>query len=151
MFSFHPVKPITCGEGGMAVCADVELAEHMRAFRSHGISRADIPSQEPWRYSQISLGFNYRMTDISAALGMSQLIKLDAFISERRTLASIYKKELEGLPLKLFFDSTATASNHLLVVHLASSNERLGLYRTLKRNGINLRNPLYTNTFTTVL
>jgi UDP-4-amino-4,6-dideoxy-N-acetyl-beta-L-altrosamine transaminase len=105
VFSFHPVKIITTGEGGMAVTNDTQLAKHLRILRSHGITNmsADmIPrsSQEIWNYQQIDLGFNYRMTDIQAALGLSQMARLDSFVENRHCIAKRYDIELAGLPIQ---------------------------------------------------
>ena len=105
VFSFHPVKIITTGEGGMALSNDPELADRMRRYRSHGItSNVDKmqarPADEIWNYQQISLGFNYRMTDIQAALGLSQMNRLAQFVEKRRRIADRYDAELAGLPLQ---------------------------------------------------
>jgi UDP-4-amino-4,6-dideoxy-N-acetyl-beta-L-altrosamine transaminase len=105
VFSFHPVKIITTGEGGMAVTNDPALAKHMRLLRSHGISgiaedMQSRPSQEIWNYQQIDLGFNYRMTDIQAALGSSQMARLDSFVEKRHRIAECYDNELAGLPIR---------------------------------------------------
>lgn len=105
VFSFHPVKIITTAEGGMAVTNDDALASKMQQFRSHGISNAPLdmlarPENEIWNYQQLSLGYNYRMTELQAALGLSQLKKLDAFVQNLHAIAKIYDKELEGLPVK---------------------------------------------------
>lgn len=103
VFSFHPVKIITTGEGGMALTRDPDLAKRMASLRSHGITRdpADMVGlgAGPWYYEQTDLGFNYRMTDIQAALGLSQLARLDEFIERRRSLARRYDERLSGLPL----------------------------------------------------
>jgi dTDP-4-amino-4,6-dideoxygalactose transaminase len=105
VFSFHPVKILTTGEGGMALCKDQALAEHMRLLRSHGITREvalmECPSPAPWQYEQQVLGFNYRMTDIQAALGRSQLTRLPAFVEMRNALAQQYRQALANLPLQL--------------------------------------------------
>jgi len=106
IFSFHPVKIITAGEGGMALTNDVVLSEKMRLYRSHGISQnqgmmAERASDEIWNYQQVALGFNYRMTDIHAALGISQLSRIDSFVKKRRKLAQRYDSELKDLPLTL--------------------------------------------------
>lgn len=108
VFSFHPVKTITTGEGGAVVTNDDELARRLRAFRSHGIERdpARFSSSEtreggrvmPWRYEQQMLGFNYRMTDFQAALGLSQLGKLDRFLERRRAIARRYDEAFSKLP-----------------------------------------------------
>ncbi len=104
IFSFHPVKIITTGEGGMATTNDENLANRMRRLRSHGITSDKAfmlprPESEIWNYQQIELGFNYRMTDIQAALGLSQFSRLDEFVRRRHTLANLYNEKLSDLPL----------------------------------------------------
>jgi len=104
IFSFHPVKIITSGEGGMAVTNCAEWAKNMVRLRSHGITNdpADMlpqPHDEIWNYQQIDLGFNYRMTELQAALGLSQLEQIDAFVSRRQAYAAIYDNTLRDLPL----------------------------------------------------
>lgn len=124
VFSFHPVKIITTGEGGMALTNDEALAHRLALFRSHGISSsaADMqvrPNDEIWNYQQIALGFNYRMTDIQAALGLSQMQRLDEFIGNRHTLASRYDSRLTSLPLVTPWQhSDSYSSYHLYVVRL---------------------------------
>ncbi len=106
VFSFHPVKIITTGEGGMALTNDSELAERMSMLRTHGITRDDArffyanEPPGPWSYEQQTLGWNFRMTDIQAALGLSQLGRLDGFVERRNILARRYDEALEGLPVK---------------------------------------------------
>jgi UDP-4-amino-4,6-dideoxy-N-acetyl-beta-L-altrosamine transaminase len=105
IFSFHPVKIITTGEGGMAVTNNAVLAKHLRLLRSHGISSAvedmlSRPSKEIWNYQQIGLGFNYRMTDIQAALGLSQMNRLDSFVEKRHHIAQRYDHELAPLSIQ---------------------------------------------------
>jgi len=105
VFSFHPVKIITTGEGGMALTNDPELADRMLRNRSHGITsdkeRMQVrPVNEIWNYHQIGLGFNYRMTDIQAALGVSQMARLDEFVNNRRRIAKRYDEALAGFPLQ---------------------------------------------------
>ena len=105
VFSFHPVKIVTTGEGGMVLTNDAALHEKLRLYRSHGITR-DLKlmtheSDGPWYYQQIALGFNYRMTDMQAALGCSQMDRLNEFVARRRALAAQYDRALAGLPLKV--------------------------------------------------
>lgn len=103
VFSFHPVKIITTGEGGMALTNDADLAEKVARLRSHGISRdpAQMTHEPdgPWYYQQLELGFNYRMTDLQAALGQSQMQQLDEFVSKRHMLRQRYDLLLANLPL----------------------------------------------------
>ena len=98
-FSFHPVKPITTAEGGMVTTNDDDLAERLRRFRSHGIVRK--PEQGGWYYEISDLGYNYRLTDIQAALGISQMSRLDAFIARRNEIAERYRSALADLPCGL--------------------------------------------------
>jgi dTDP-4-amino-4,6-dideoxygalactose transaminase len=123
IFSFHPVKIITTGEGGMVLTNRAELAERLRSLRSHGITRNPAqmsePSHGPWYYQQTELGYNYRITDIQAALGLSQLHKLDAFVARRRELAARYDQLLADLPLQLpTRQAGAESAWHLYVVRL---------------------------------
>lgn len=123
IFSFHPVKIVTTGEGGMALTNQPELAERMRRLRSHGIvrSRAELtrPDEGPWYYEQHELGFNFRMTDLQAALGESQMRRLDTFIARRRQLAARYDEALRGLPLSTPWQATDGQSAwHLYVIQL---------------------------------
>lgn len=104
VFSFHPVKIITTGEGGMATTNDPDLAEAMRVHRTHGITgkreaMEARPESEIWNYQQVSIGFNYRMTDISAALGVSQMKRLEEFVARRHEIADRYDSALEKLPV----------------------------------------------------
>lgn len=104
IFSFHPVKIITTGEGGMALTNDGQLARRLRLLRSHGTTSdaAEMhprPPQELWNYQQIALGFNYRMTDIHAALGLSQMQRLDEFVATRHAIAKRYDRLLSRLPM----------------------------------------------------
>jgi len=103
IFSFHPVKIITTGEGGMALTNQQYLADKMMLLRSHGITRntkeMTHDSDGPWYYQQIKLGFNYRMTDLQAALGLSQIQRLDSFIEKRHKIANRYNNMLSDLPI----------------------------------------------------
>lgn len=104
IFSFHPVKIIAAGEGGMALTNDTQLAKCMKLLRSHGITSTvqdmiSKSSEEIWNYQQIGLGFNYRMTDIHAALGLSQMQRLDEFVTKRHSIAIKYEELLADLPV----------------------------------------------------
>ena len=123
VFSFHPVKIITTAEGGMALTNNKNLFEKMSLYRSHGITRdtekMSIKNAGPWYYEMVELGFNYRMTDIQAALGLSQLERLDEYVASRHRLAKIYDEELSDLPVKLPFQIRDGYSGfHLYVVRL---------------------------------
>ncbi|NYT10687.1 MAG: UDP-4-amino-4,6-dideoxy-N-acetyl-beta-L-altrosamine transaminase [Methanosarcinales archaeon] len=100
VFSFHPVKHITTGEGGMVTTDDAELARRLRLFRNHGIDSGARQRQAKgqWYYEMIDLGYNYRLTDIASALGLSQLKKLDQNLLRRREIASRYRAEFEDMP-----------------------------------------------------
>ena len=123
VFSFHPVKIITTGEGGMALTNKPELARKMQLLRSHGITRDEqemthIPDG-PWYYQQIALGLNYRMTDIQAALGLSQMSRLDSFVAKRHEIANRYNELLKDLPLTLPYQHADNFSAlHLYVIRL---------------------------------
>ncbi|MDE1193986.1 MAG: UDP-4-amino-4,6-dideoxy-N-acetyl-beta-L-altrosamine transaminase [Pseudomonas sp.] len=128
VFSFHPVKIVTTGEGGLVLTNSPERAEHLRRLRSHGMTRdpvqMDAPSHGPWYYQQVELGFNYRITDMQAALGLSQLNKLDGFLTRRRQLVARYQALLADLPLTLPTPQPeAESAWHLYVVRLQT--ERL--------------------------
>lgn len=124
VFSFHPVKIITSGEGGMALTNDEALAHQLRLLRSHGITSTPElmqprPAQEIWNYQQIDLGFNYRMTDIHAALGLSQLKRVDEFVARRQQLARRYDQQLAELPLTTPYQAPDSYSAyHLYVIRL---------------------------------
>jgi UDP-4-amino-4,6-dideoxy-N-acetyl-beta-L-altrosamine transaminase len=119
IFSFHPVKIITTGEGGMAVTNDENLANHMRRLSTHGITKEKElmhprPNNEIWNYQQIELGFNYRLTDIQAALGLSQLNRLDGYVKIRHRIAECYNSELNDLDIQLPFQSERSHSSYHL-------------------------------------
>lgn len=101
-FSFHPVKTVTAGEGGAVTTNDPALAKRLRSFRHHGIERT--PEKGPWAYEISDVGYNYRMTDIQAALGHSQLGRLREFVSRRNELAARYVEKLSGLPIDLPYE-----------------------------------------------
>ncbi|MBB3908603.1 UDP-4-amino-4,6-dideoxy-N-acetyl-beta-L-altrosamine transaminase [Anoxybacteroides rupiense] len=98
MFSFHPVKPVTTAEGGVIVTNSEEYYEKLKRFRSHGIINQNLSKDEgPWYYEMVDLGYNYRMTDLQAALGISQLNKLNNFIERRREIAHLYNEALKTI------------------------------------------------------
>ena len=148
VFSFHPVKIITTGEGGMALTNDAVLAKHMQLLRSHGITRdeADMTcaSEGPWYYQQIELGYNYRMTDIQAALGLSQLQRLDEFVAKRHELASRYDRLLAALPVILpSRNPDGYSGMHLYVIRLQLdriAKTHLEVFESLRERkiGVNL-------------
>jgi UDP-4-amino-4,6-dideoxy-N-acetyl-beta-L-altrosamine transaminase len=122
VFSFHPVKIITTGEGGMAVTNNSAFAKKMRLLRSHGITR-DEGSMEnvpdgPWYYEQIQLGFNYRMTDIQAALGVSQMARVNVFVAQRHQIAAHYDRLLADLPVQTPARDQDYSALHLYVIRL---------------------------------
>jgi UDP-4-amino-4,6-dideoxy-N-acetyl-beta-L-altrosamine transaminase len=131
VFSFHPVKVITSGEGGMALTNDAELAGSLATLRTHGITRDPArwhgpvdarDSTGPWYYEQHQLGFNYRMTDIQAALGNSQLHRLDAYVARRNALVRRYDEGLRGLPLRSqTIEPQNVSAFHLYVVRASSA------------------------------
>jgi UDP-4-amino-4,6-dideoxy-N-acetyl-beta-L-altrosamine transaminase len=143
IFSFHPVKIITTGEGGMALTNNPDLAKRMMLLRSHGITReaSDMtgPPEGPWYYQQIDLGFNYRMTDIQAALGSSQIRCLEEWVSRRHELAARYDDALSRLPLIVPRPHPdAYSAWHLYVIQLRDNAPigRSELFRTLRGDGI---------------
>jgi len=131
VFSFHPVKIITTGEGGMLTTNNADLAKRLRLLRSHGITNIteDLelrPSDEIWNYQQVDLGFNYRMTDLQAALGISQMDRLDQFVMARHKIAKSYNELLSGLPLTLpWQDPTQYSSFHLYIIRLKKRTTQL--------------------------
>ncbi|WOC78305.1 UDP-4-amino-4,6-dideoxy-N-acetyl-beta-L-altrosamine transaminase [Stutzerimonas frequens] len=123
VFSFHPVKIITTAEGGMALTNDAELAARMELLRSHGITRDPAQmtheSDGPWYYQQIDLGFNYRMTELQAALGVTQMERLDQYVARRHQLARRYDDLLAGLPVTTPWQHPNSYSGlHLYVIRL---------------------------------
>jgi len=144
VFSFHPVKSLTTGEGGMILTNNEELYEKLLYLRSHGITREskfmEGNSDGPWYYQQIDLGMNYRITDIQASLGISQLKRIDYFVSKRHELAQQYNKSLSGLPLILPYQHPDNYSAfHLYVVRLKLdkiNKTRKEVFELLREKGI---------------
>ena len=129
VFSFHPVKMITTGEGGAALTNNATLADRMALLRSHGVTRdaerLERISSGGWYYEQQALGFNYRLTDLQAALGASQLRRLPTFVAQRRALADVYDALLQHLPVKpLRREPYALSSWHLYVVRVPETKRR---------------------------
>ncbi len=126
VFSFHPVKIITTGEGGIAVTNDAVLVKQMARLRSHGITRYPSEMTHPpdgsWYYQQIELGFNYRMTDIQAALGISQMRRLDDFVAERHAIAALYEELLNDTPVtRPWQHPDCHSALHLYIVRVQES------------------------------
>lgn len=123
IFSFHPVKIITTAEGGLATTNDASLAQNMALYRSHGVTRdpslMTSKSDGPWYYEQLTLGYNYRMTELQAALGVSQVDRLDTFVTRRHEVCNIYTSQLADLPLVAQAVSLqAYSALHLYIVRL---------------------------------
>ena len=141
VFSFHPVKIVTTGEGGAALTRDPVLAERLELLRSHGVTRREElmqgPSEGGWYYEQVALGFNYRMTDIQAALGSSQLTRLDTYLRRRHELGDLYDKRLQGLPLTMPARLPGRYSAfHLYVVQLDDPALRRPVFDALREANI---------------
>ena len=158
VFSFHPVKIITTGEGGMCLTNDPQLAISLNRYRSHGIVRhpsemTHVPDG-PWYYQQIDLGYNYRMTDIQAALGLSQMSRLDEFVSSRHLLANRYNELLKEDWIELPWQHPDTYSGlHLYIIRLKVNKQGIThrqLFEKLRTSGIlvNLHYiPVYTHPY----
>ena len=143
VFSFHPVKIITTAEGGMATCNDSTLAQKMQLFRSHGVTRDQnemtTPSEGPWYYQQTELGYNYNLTDLQAALGISQLQRVDEFLAARQRLAKRYDNLLAALPVTTPFRNPQNYSSlHLYVIRLPDQRQtqRSRIFSALRERGI---------------
>ncbi len=162
VFSFHPVKIITTGEGGMALTNNKDLADKMYRLRVHGITydkgtMHQRPKNEIWNFQQIDLGFNYRMNDIQAALGLSQIKRLDDYIKKRQYIAKIYNKQLKSLLIKTQQQFPGVYSSfHLYSACFKENNNtkiQKNIYDTLRKNGIAVnvhyipvhRHPYYEN------
>jgi len=131
VFSFHPVKIITTGEGGMAVTNNKELFKKMKRLSAHGITREKNlmikrSKNEIWNYQQIELGFNYRMTDIQAALGLSQFCRLDMYVNIRNKIAKFYYNNLKNLDIQLpFVDKNNYSSYHLYPIRIKKNQKKI--------------------------
>ena len=155
VFSFHPVKIITTGEGGIAVTNDENIYSKMNLYRSHGVTRDERLMSDcdgPWYYEQIELGFNYRMTDIQAALGLSQFKRLDEFIEKRKNIASFYKNELLDEYIKLpIIKDYAKSSWHLFIIQIKTTSlDRKDIFNQLRSRGIGVNvhyRPIYLNQY----
>ncbi|BBO28637.1 UDP-4-amino-4,6-dideoxy-N-acetyl-beta-L-altrosami ne transaminase [Alteromonas sp. I4] len=139
VLSFHPVKSITSAEGGAVLTNDDELAALLRRYASHGITRepgmlGDEHANEPWFYAQFELGYNYRLSDLHAALGRSQLAHIDEFIARRRALAENYHQALADLPL-ILPQPDANGAWHLYMVEL-TTHDRTEVFNALRSRGI---------------
>ena len=141
VFSFHPVKIITTAEGGMALTNDHALSERMRLFRSHGVTRdtnyMDGESHGPWYYQQVELGYNYRMTDMQAALGVSQMNRLDVFCQRRREIARRYNSLFASSEIILPWQHADTESAyHLYPIQWPAGQGRKHAFESLREQGI---------------
>lgn len=144
VFSFHPVKIVTTGEGGMVLTNNKDLYDKLILYRSHGITRnPDLMTKKsdgPWYYQQINLGFNYRMTDIQAALGYSQMQRIDEFVTKRRYLVNRYNDLLKDLPLILPYQiDEANSSWHLYVVKIdfnKVNKAKIDIFKEMKNKGV---------------
>jgi UDP-4-amino-4,6-dideoxy-N-acetyl-beta-L-altrosamine transaminase len=158
VFSFHPVKIITSGEGGVAVTNSQVLFEHMQLKRTHGVTRdpekMQSPTKEPWFYEQVELGLNYRMSDIQAALGASQIKRLRNIVEQRNLIAERYDDQLASLPLSCFkIPTDCISARHLYVIRLkldSLEKSKTELYDELLARGIGVNVhyiPLYKHPY----
>jgi UDP-4-amino-4,6-dideoxy-N-acetyl-beta-L-altrosamine transaminase len=143
VFSLHPVKIITSGEGGIATTNDLNLQKKMQLFRSHGVER-DVKKMRnspdgPWSYEIEEYGFNYRMTDIAAALGISQLKKLNEFVRKRKLISDTYDKEFLKTSIKFLKQKSNRYSSHHLYVIKINSDKRNEFFSILKSAGIGVQ------------
>lgn len=139
-FSFHPVKIVTTGEGGVVTTNDDVIADRVRLLRTHGITRDESRmrgrSEGQWYYQQIELGFNYRITDIQGALGSSQMRRLDEYVARRNELARAYREAFEGLPVRWQqVPEEVLSSYHLFVIEL-ERHDRTFVYNRLRELGV---------------
>ena len=148
VFSLHPAKIITSAEGGLATSQNKHLIDRMKLLSSHGISRS-VDANEPWKYDMMELGFNYRMSELHAALGISQLKRIDSFIEKRKDIVKFYLNKLGNLPLKLPPFSSDSAW-HLFVCQTEDEKTRKDLYRFLHEKNIHAAihyRPIYQNSY----
>jgi dTDP-4-amino-4,6-dideoxygalactose transaminase len=162
IFSFHPVKIITTAEGGMALTNNKDIADKIFRLRTHGITNNKMnmekrPKDEIWNYQQIELGFNYRMNDIQAAIGLNQMKRLDGYVKRRHEIAKYYDTELKNLPLIMPWQSpNAYSSYHLypiLIKNNLDNKTQKQVYNELRDNEIAVnmhyipvhRHPYYEN------
>lgn len=140
VFSFHPVKIVTTAEGGVATTNDADLAQAMTLYRSHGVTRdaglMEWESDGPWYYQQVALGLNYRMTDLQAALGTSQMTRLSAYVARRNQLADRYDALLGNLPLRRPGRQADTLSSFHLYVIRVDAEHRRTVFEALRADGI---------------
>ncbi|UYJ40322.1 MAG: UDP-4-amino-4,6-dideoxy-N-acetyl-beta-L-altrosamine transaminase [Lachnospiraceae bacterium] len=137
-FSFHPVKHITTGEGGMIVTNDEKLCERLKVFRTHGITREEkylSRNDGPWYYEQIDLGYNYRITDIQCALGISQMDKLDDFVEKRRMLVERYNNAFEEVS-EIVVPKQVEGCNNSYHLYVIQVENRLEVFNKLRTAGI---------------
>ena len=144
VFSFHPVKIVTSGEGGAALTNCPQLDKKLKLLRSHGITRdkelMEYPSNDGWYYEQIDLGYNYRMTDIHAALGLSQLSRVHEYINKRHEIAARYDQDFNGVNLqKPYRNPSNKSALHLYVIQVESTQHRCIFHKLRENNiGVNL-------------
>ena len=144
IFSFHPVKIVTTGEGGMAMTNNPELAKRMRLFRCHGMTREaddlERGQDEGWYYEQMELGYNYRITDLQCALGVSQMKRLDEFVSQRHAVVEQYQSLLKDLPITLPVESALCYSAWHLYVIQVEAEQRKHIFNALRaaKIGVNV-------------